>query len=80
MKSEQPSILGKLRRHISNPRILLSKDPRTPQLLGLRPHEPGLLSIQEPHPAPPGSAPPSTWSVNLGPPLSEGCCPPPPIE
>lgn len=80
MKSEQASILGRLRRHISNPRILLSKDPRVPQLLGLPPHEPGLLSVQEPHPAPPGSAPPSCWSGNVVPPLSEGCGPPPPIE
>lgn len=60
MKSEQASILGKLRRQSPSLRILLSKDPRTPQLLRQQaPRNPVSLRRTGPRHAPAGSAPPS---------------------
>lgn len=62
MKSEQASILGKLRRHFSNPRILLSKDPASRSYLDYghtnpisfpyRNHTPPLPGQSRPHSGP----------------------------
>lgn len=84
MKSEQASILGKLRRQIAQPSDSPSQRPLAPRhSLDHRPLKPRQLSAHGTTPRPCRVSPALT-SVRLPgpqtPPLPEGCCPPPSIE
>lgn len=84
MKSEQASILGRLRRQTAQPSDSPSQRPPAPHSsLDNRPLKPRLLSAHGTTPRPCRVSPALT-SVRLprtqAPPLPKGCCPPPSTE